>query len=71
MMHRMHIDTAVALYPKHDYRGRDYKSGITFLKCSSGCKVLPGIQRVLGGGNVCVCVCERERTFEGLPIITA
>lgn len=73
MVVRMHIDTAFASYPKHYYRRKGYKAGVIFLnqKCSSGCKVLPYIKRVLGMGMcVCVCVCDRERTFEGLPVIT-
>lgn len=70
MVVRMHIDTAFALYPKHDYRRKGYKARVIFLnqKCSSGCKVLPLIKRVLRGWG---CVYERERFFEGLPVITA
>lgn len=55
---RMHLDTAFALYPKHDYRIKYYKARVIFLnqECSSGCEVLSLIKRVLGVG-----VCERER----------
>lgn len=58
MADRMHLDTAFALYPKCDYRRKYYKAGVIFLnqECSSGCKVLPLIKRVLGVG-----VCVRER----------
>lgn len=63
MVVRMHIDTAFALYPKHDCRRKGYKARVIFLnqKCRTGCKVLPLIKRVLGGGSVCVFVCVRER----------
>lgn len=72
MVVRVHIDIAFAFYPKHDYRGKGYKARVIFLnqRCSSGCKVLPLIKRVLGGG-VFVCERVRETPFEGLPVIIA